>query len=134
MASVRARIRRRGATFTMIVIVFSMIILASAGLFMGATRNAFTQVAFQVRQTRAREAAFAGVTWAARAAGSSQAETRGVLQLKGIQVEVSYQLLGEQKEVLKVSSSARETGLTIDVEAVLRKVGTRYLLDSYTLR
>ena len=70
----RAQKRRRGATFTLFVLVFTVVLLMGAGTFVDASKQTFASAAFQAQMTRLREGAFAGVAWASAAADEGVAE------------------------------------------------------------
>lgn len=86
------RSRRRGATFTIVCLATSTLLLVSAGVFMASTGHTMQRAGLEARRSAAREAAFAGMTWAARdAAARSRTEGAGTLELAGgVTVTVRY--------------------------------------------
>lgn len=122
-------VSRRGGTFTFLVLIMSVMILISGTLMADASRTTFTQVAEGSRQVDVREAAFSGVTWAARAAVVEGKAPAGLLELSAATVTVKTSLSGETLRVVS-SAKGRTSGLTI--EATLRRVGAAYRLESYS--
>lgn len=88
----RRRSRRRGATFTIVALATSMLLLVSASVFMASTGHTMQRAGLEARRSAAREAAFAAMTWAARDASAlSRTEGRGSLELAGgLTVDVRY--------------------------------------------
>lgn len=123
--------RRRGSSFTLVVVATSILILMTAALFVDASRLAFLRSVAETRRTSLREGAFAGVTWAARdAAASPEAAAGGPAMIAlggGLDVEVSWERVDAG---LVVTSRARSfEGQEITLEARLEPDG-----DGYTLR
>jgi hypothetical protein len=70
----------------------STLLLVSAGVFMASTGHTMQRAGLEARRSAAREAAFAGMTWAAHdAAARSRTEGAGTLELAaGVTVAVRY--------------------------------------------
>lgn len=85
--------RRRGATFTLVALTTATLLLVSAGVFLRSAGQTVELAGLEGRRSAAREAAFAGVRWAARDAAALQRTTgQGVLLLdQGRRVQVRYQ-------------------------------------------
>lgn len=62
----RRAARRRGATYTLVIVASSFLILITGGLLLRSSGHVLEHSAYQSRTVQAREAAFAGVRWAAR--------------------------------------------------------------------
>lgn len=105
--------RRRGATYTFLTIVFSMLLLGSATIFMGASVHAYQLAALHTRRAALREAAFGGLRWACSdvaLVGSGTSEGAGTLQLTGdVQVAVRWR---------RVALGADDVVATADVAGV----------------
>lgn len=88
----RGRSRRRGATFTFVCIVFSMLLLLGASIHLRSVTHVDGLSALQARRTIAREAAFGGLRWAARDAAGAAAVATGAatLHLAGADVQVEW--------------------------------------------
>lgn len=84
--------RRRGATFTLVALTTGTLLLVSAGVFLRSAGQTVELAGLEGRRSAAREAAFAGLTWAARDARALQRTTgEGVLLLdQKRRVEVRY--------------------------------------------
>lgn len=130
------RSRRRGATFTTIVLVFSSLLLVSGGLLTEALQTSFDYTAQQARRARVREAGFVGVRWALRALGRGQLAGRGKLELSGgVTVAVEFgPNEGAGEGQTRVRAHAVGLGLASDVDATAVQRPTGYLLDGYELR
>lgn len=128
----RARSRQRGGTFTFIVLATSTLFLVTASLLTDATRSTFALSAAQARITKVREAAFGGVRWAERAALRGDAAKKGVLQLQGVRVEVSYSI--DAKGALEVTSIGKGQERWLRIDARLNKAGASYALDTFSAK
>lgn len=97
---------RHGATFTIVAIATSTLLLVSASVFLASTGHTMQRAGLEARRSAAREAAFAAMTWAARdAAALSRTEGKGSLELAGgLTVEVRY-----------APAAAGSTDLAVDV-------------------
>lgn len=127
---------RRGSTFTAFVLVFSAVLLASAGLYVSTTRSLSAYAAHQATASRLREAAFGGVRWAREAAARSGTRGRGAFSLDGIEVEVRYAPRpspGAGDLPLAVRSVAREGSVALRVDAVLRARAGRFVLEDFRI-
>lgn len=96
--------RRRGATFTMVALATGTLLLVSAGVFLRSAGQTVQLAGLEGRRSAAREAAFAGVAWAARDARVLGRTTgHGVLLLdQGRRVEVRYRPLDAASQDLTV--------------------------------
>jgi hypothetical protein len=131
MASKR---KRRGATFTLLVLVFSMVLLVGAAALVDATKQTFTYAAYQAQSSQLREAAFAGVTWAATAADGGLAEGAGTFKLSGAKTAVTFQRrITAQGPTLSVVSTATRLDRVLVVKAELRAVEDQFKLDSFSI-
>lgn len=75
---------RAGATFTLVALATSMLLLVSAGVFLRSAGQLVELAGLEGRRSAAREAAFAGVAWAARdAQARARTAGQGVLDLHG---------------------------------------------------
>ena len=93
----------RGGTFTFASLILSSLLLISAGLLTGQTRNTYRSAAASSRASSLREAAFAGGAWAA-IKDKGQPQT-GDLALGINRVAVEAKRDGQGRLVVK--SSAR---------------------------
>lgn len=112
MRSRRRAARRRGATYTFLTVVFSMLLLGSATIFMGASVHAYELQALHGRRAALREAAFGGLRWAGADAlvRAGAAEGGGTLQLAaGVEVTVRWR---------RVAQGADDVVATADVAGV----------------
>jgi hypothetical protein len=131
MASKR---KRRGATFTLLVVVFSMVLLIGAGALVDTTKQTFTYAAYQGQSSRLREAAFAGVTWAATAADQGLAEGTASFKLSGPSTSVTFtRRITAQGPRLSVVSTATRLDRVLVVKAELRTVEDRFKLESFSI-
>ncbi len=126
--------RERGATYTLIILSMSIGLLVAGATLTGAARNTFRFAAEQGRQVQAREAAFAGVRWAAVAARATPSEpVRGSFRLA--QAEVTVEASTRQEDgALLVTSTADLGDRALQVAAVLLPDGQRYRLETFEAR
>lgn len=130
-----ARQRRRGATYTMFILVFSVILLATGSLYVDASKLTLRNSATQARTSQLREAAFAGVRWAGRAADRGAADGKGRFDLHGSQVSVTFKRVQDRgNATLEVTATAKGVERTLVVEATLRSVEDAYRLEAFRLR
>ena len=104
--------RRRGAINTFLTIIFSMLLLGSATIFMGASVHAFELQTLHARRAKLREAAFGGLRWAGAdaLARTGVAEGAGTVQLAGgVEVSVRWR---------RVAQGADDVVATADVAGV----------------
>lgn len=98
--------RRRGGTFTLVALTTGTLLMVSAGVFLRSTGHTVQLAGLEGRRSAAREAAFAGLAWAARDARAlARTAGQGVLLLdQGRRVEVRYRPLepGSQELVVVV--------------------------------
>lgn len=106
------RSRRRGATFTIVCLATSTLLLVSAGVFLASTTHTMQRAGLEARRSAAREAAFAGMTWAAYdAAARSRTEGAGTLELAGgVTVTVRYAPAGAGATDLAVDVTVSPRG------------------------
>lgn len=113
---------RRGATYTLVVLSSSFLILITGGLLLRPAGHVLEQAAWRSRASQAREAAWAGVTWATRHAQlAGDAEVQAALRLFQADVTVDGRA-GRTVEERKVSSRARVLDVESTVTAELRQV------------
>ena len=118
----------------MMVLVFSILIIATASLWVEATQRNFDFAALQARQTAMSEAAFAGLEWASRS-GAGAERGAGTLTLVGAIVEVTFELRGPpDAQSLEVTSTATGQEQRVTVQATLARVGDLFELDAYVLQ
>ena len=130
-----SRRRTRGGTFTILCLATSSLLVVSAGVFMASTTHTMQLDGLETRRSRAREAAFAGVTWAGRdALVRGTAEGRAVLQLDGgLTVTVLYRPLGQGQDLVvdaEASAQVPEESPT-KVTGVLARRGDAYVLTRF---
>jgi len=124
--------RRRGGSYTVIVIASSVLILATSSVLLRATGHTFSLTALDGRRSHAREAVFSGLRWAqahADRVGPQAAEV--TLQLAQGDVEVRCEVDGQVLEVV-----CRTTGVDLDHTLSARLVPDeqgRYQAAGFTL-
>lgn len=123
--------RRRGATFTMVALMTSTLLMVSAGVFMRSTGQVLELVGLETRRARVREAAFAGVAWAQRDAATGKTEGAATLELDdGVSVAVAYRPLGDGLQVT-ASVSPQSGDATLVLVATLARDGERWALTRF---
>lgn len=129
------RRRTRGGTFTIVCLATSSLLVVSASVFMASTTHAMQLVGLETRRSRAREAAFAGVVWAGRAAlARGTTDGRGVLQLDGgVTVTVLYRALGEGQDLVVDAEASPQVPeeQPLKVTGVLTRRGDGYALARF---
>ncbi|MCO5165707.1 MAG: hypothetical protein M9894_04985 [Planctomycetes bacterium] len=97
--------RRRGATFTLVALATSTLLLVSAGIFLRSAGHGVQLAGLTARKSAAREAAFAAVAWAARdAEATGAADGTGELLLdQGLRATVRYALAAPGSDDLAVT-------------------------------
>lgn len=116
------RARQRGSTYTMLVVASSFLIVITSSLLLQSSGHVLEHSAMQARGAQAREAAFAGVRWAARHADQSGApEVEATLRLHQVQVDVVGRPGGGPDE-RRVTSKAKAQGIEAEVTARLVRV------------
>lgn len=127
--------RRRGATFTLVALTTSTLLLVSAGVFLRSAGQTVELAGLQGRRSAAREAAFAGVRWAARDAAALQRTTgQGVLLLEqGRRVQVRYQPADPSSQDLTVIAEVVTSpgDAPVIVVATLRRGDAGYVLARF---
>lgn len=126
---------RRGATFTLVALATSTLLLVSAGIFLRSAGHGVQLAGLTGRRSAAREAAFAAVAWAARdAEAAGRVEGRGALLLdQGLRAAVRYAPAGADVDDLVVSVEV--AGLLDDppvaLRATLARRDGRYVLARF---
>jgi hypothetical protein len=127
--------RRRGSTYTLFMLVFSSILLATGGLYVDATQQTFAYGAHQARASQLREAAFAGARWAQRAADAGETQAEGAFMLYGSSVTVRFKRIDtDAGPAIDVLSKAKGVERTITLSATLRPIDGSYRLDTFSVR
>jgi hypothetical protein len=127
--------RRRGATFTVFVIVFSVVLLAGAATYVSASKQTLRRAAHELRTSRLREAAFTGVRWASRAAEQGLAEGGAQYRLQSATVDVSFKRANvADGQILTVTSVAKGTERSLTCTATLRSVADRFQIETFVLK
>ncbi len=80
--------RRRGATFTVIVLLSSMLLLSIGGAFVESSRNLVTLTGLRDRQEQAKEALAGAAAWARCAVQSGAPPARAKLELRRATADV----------------------------------------------
>ncbi|MEZ6186067.1 MAG: hypothetical protein R3F62_13780 [Planctomycetota bacterium] len=124
--------RRRGGSYTVIVLASSILILATASVLMRSVGHTYSLTAMDSRRSRAREAAFSGLRWAQTHAERAGVETtQATLQLATGEVQVRCERDGEGLEVVCTS---RDLDLDYTLRARLdRAEGGGFAAGPYVL-
>lgn len=112
------RSRRRGATYTLIVVTSSLLIVITSGLLLQSTGHALVHSARQSQTVQSREAAWAGVRWALRHAeqdGAADAKAR--LRLHQVDVEVQGRPgSGDDQRLVTVLATSVDIATTLEAK------------------
>jgi hypothetical protein len=128
------RRRREGATFTLFVIVFAVMLLAGASAYVATSQKTLQRAGLELRTSRLREAVFSGVRWASRAADQGLAEGSGRFDLQGAKVETTFRRANAADGLtLTVTSTATGVERSMTCEATLHSVADRFQIQSFTL-
>lgn len=120
--------RRRGATFTFVCIIFSLLLLLGASIHLRTVTHVDGLSALQARRTVIREAAFGGLRWAGRDAATAAAAAGGAtLHLAGVDVRVEWKR-GDDG-VVQATSHARGAD-ELKVRGSFVKKGEALLLEA----
>lgn len=135
MSRPRRPSRRRGATFTIVAIATSMLLLVSASVFLASTGHTMQRAGFEARRSAAREAAFAAMTWAAKDA-SAGGRTVGAASLQldqGITADARYAPAAEGSKdlVVDVTVSPRAGDQPLVIRGTLAARDGVYVLTKY---
>jgi hypothetical protein len=126
--------RRRGATFTIFVIIFAIVLLAGASAYVSTSRQTLLRAGFELRTSRLREAAFSGVRWASRAASQGLAEGSGRYELQGARVETTFRRVNAADgQTLVVTATATDAQRSMTCEATLRSVNDSFRIETFAL-
>jgi hypothetical protein len=103
--SARAWLRRRGATFTIIVLLASALLLSIGGAFVDASRNLITLASLRERNEQCREALAGAAQWARCAVAQGQVAGKTTIKLSRAIVEVDLKSEGDAYFVDAVARS-----------------------------
>ncbi len=125
--------RERGATYTLMILTVASGLLIAGAALTDASRHTFQVAAEDGRRLRAREAALAGVRWAAAAAKAAPGQpVAGELELEGAKVAVRATVRAEDGALL-VTSAVDLPERALRLDAVLAREGDGYRLDDFEL-
>ena len=124
--------RRRGATYTLIVLATGVLLVAAGTTLSDAARGVVRFTAGEGRRFVAREALFAGVRWAQAAVVARPGRGEGRLLLAGGPVDVHYAVRGRDGALL-VTATAPAADPPTTLQAVLVPEGRGFRLASFEL-
>jgi hypothetical protein len=131
--STRGR-RRRGATFTIVVLVTSAILLAIGGAFVDSARQVGTLAGLRERQEEAKEALAGGAEWARVALASLPAgrtAEKAVLRFSKASVAVELKVTGDAATAEMAATVVPDTKLT--GRAALAKKDGRWVVVRFEI-
>lgn len=126
------RARRRGATYTLIILALGTLLMAAGATLTAASRTVATFNASEARRVVTREALFAGVRWAEASVRERAHRGEGKLRLASGPVEVHY-AVRERDGALLVTAAAPKAEPPTRLEATLTPDGAGFRLTAFTL-
>lgn len=125
--------RRRGATYTLVVVASSLLIVITAGLLLQSSGHALVHAARQGQAAQAREAAWGGVRWALyHAAQGGAPDAKALLRLHQVEVEVGGRA-GADDGKREVTVRARSVDVETTLVAQLERVDGAWRTAAFTV-
>jgi hypothetical protein len=127
-----ASLRRRGATFTIIVLLSSALLLTIGGAFVDASRNLVTLSALRERNEQARQALAGAAAWARSAVARGQGAGTSRLELSKVKVDVTLEL-AEGGDAYFMTASATTIDGAQRAKASIARRGGRWVISRFEL-
>jgi hypothetical protein len=127
------RLRRRGATFCVIVLLSSGLLLAIGGAFVESSRNLVVLNGLRERNEQARQALAGAAAWAR--AGVAQGQGAGVttLKLSKVTVDVELKVADGAADAYFMTASAKTIDGVLRAKASIARRDGRWVISRYEL-
>jgi hypothetical protein len=129
---IRAAVRRKGATFCIIVLLASALLLSIGGAFVEASRNLVVLTGLRERHEQAREALAGAAAWAHAAVSQGQSPGKATLELSRGKVDVTLRL-AEGGDAYFMEATARVGEVERRAKASIARREGRWVVTRFEL-